>query len=103
MSTRARPTSTTWGFSTPRIWSRRSRAMVDEPDNLVLVYLRRLDEKFDRLAEDIGEVKIRMTTVVEKLAGISCRLDRTIGSLKRIEHRLDGIDARLGVNNTRLA
>ena len=76
--------------------------MIDESDNLVLVYLRRLDEKFDRLAEDIGEMKIRMTAVVEKLAGINRRLDRTIGSLKRIEHRLDRIDTRLGVIETRL-
>jgi len=76
--------------------------MVDEPDNLVLVYLRRLDEKFDRLAEDIGEMKIRMTAAVEKLAGINRRLDRTIGSLKRIEHRLERIDTRLGVIETRL-
>jgi hypothetical protein len=76
--------------------------MVDEPDNLVLFFLRRLDERFDRLAEDIGEVKIRMTAVVEKLAGINRRLDRTIGSLKRIEHRLEVIDTRLGAIDTRL-
>jgi hypothetical protein len=32
--------------------------MVDEPDNFVLVYLRRLDEKFDRMACDVADIKI---------------------------------------------
>jgi hypothetical protein len=76
--------------------------MVDEPDNLVLVYLRRLDEKFDRLAADLSDIKIRMTAVVEKFGGINRRLDRVVGSLNRIEHRLDGIDTRLGAIETRL-
>jgi hypothetical protein len=76
--------------------------MADETDNIVLVYLRLLDEKFDRIAADIADIKIRMTAVVEKLAGINRRLDRTVGSLNRIEHRLDGIDTRLGAIETRL-
>jgi hypothetical protein len=76
--------------------------MVDGADNLVLVCLRRLYEKFDRLAVDIGEVKVRLTTVVERLAGID-RTDRMNGSLERTEHRLDVIDTRLGVIEMRLA
>jgi hypothetical protein len=33
--------------------------MSDPPDNLVLVCLRRLDEKTDRLADDMRDVKAR--------------------------------------------
>jgi hypothetical protein len=38
-----------------------------EPDNLVLVYLRRLDEKFDRMAGDVADIKIRLTNIERRL------------------------------------
>jgi hypothetical protein len=37
--------------------------MSDKPENLTPVYLRRLDEKIDRLAEDMREVKLRLTAL----------------------------------------
>ena len=33
--------------------------MTTEPDNLVLVYLRRMDAKLDRALEEIAELKLR--------------------------------------------
>jgi hypothetical protein len=44
--------------------------MADDPDNLVLVFLRRLDGKIDRLGEDMRDVKARLTSVEERLASI---------------------------------
>ncbi len=35
--------------------------MSDEPENLTLVFLRRLDAKMDRLTEDLRDVRHRMT------------------------------------------
>ena len=35
--------------------------MADEPDNLVLQLLRRMDAKFDRISDDMQDIKIRMT------------------------------------------
>ncbi|MEC8793985.1 MAG: hypothetical protein VXX53_09315 [Pseudomonadota bacterium] len=44
-----------------------------EPENLVLEMLRRLDGKVDRLAEDVADLKTRMTAVEEGLAGVNRR------------------------------
>jgi hypothetical protein len=42
--------------------------MADEPENVTLVYLRRLDQKMDRLTEDMGEVKRRLTSLETSVA-----------------------------------
>ncbi|MDF2601546.1 MAG: hypothetical protein K0Q54_4369, partial [Methylobacterium brachiatum] len=62
--------------------------MVDQPDNLLLVYLRRIDEKVDRLADDVRELKTRMTAVEEHVA----RVDLSIAGVNR---RIDRVEARL--------
>jgi hypothetical protein len=43
--------------------------MADEPENLVLVYLRRLDEKADAVREDLREVKDRLGSLERQVAG----------------------------------
>ncbi len=70
--------------------------MVDEgPDSLVLRYLRRIDEKVDRLIEDVQLLKVRVTGVEEGLAVVNRRLDRVEERLTRIEKRLDLVDSHL--------
>src|SRR4051794_8512275 len=90
-SIRARPMSTMPGFSIPRTWSQRSReeTMADEPDHIVLVYLRRFDAKLDRVVDEMLDVKVRLTAVEEGLAGVNRRLDRLEVPVERIERRLD--------------
>ncbi len=66
--------------------------MVDQPDNIVLIYLRRLDEKLDRVVDDVRDLKVRVTGVEEGLAGINRRLDRVETRLDRIERRLDLVE-----------
>ena len=63
--------------------------MADEPDNLVLVMLRRLDTKMDRLIDDVHELKVRMSSVETNLAGVQRRIDRLDDRVERIERRLD--------------
>jgi phage shock protein A len=74
--------------------------MSGEPDNFVLVYLRRLDTKMDDLRADTAEVKQRLTTLEVQIASLSAtesrhyaqvmqRLDRHETRLDRIEHRLE--------------
>jgi hypothetical protein len=67
-----------------------------EPDNLILVYLRRMDEKLDRLADGVGDIGRRVTSLETKVALLhgdfaaqSERIDRIELRLERIERRLD--------------
>ena len=70
--------------------------MVDAPDNLIFEYLRRLDTKLDRVIDVIGDLKIRMTAVEERMS----RTDVAIANLevsiagvnRRIERRLDLVE-----------
>jgi len=63
--------------------------MANEPDNLVLAMLRRIDETTQRTRDDILDLKIRMTAVEEGLAGVNRRLDRLELRVDRIDRRLD--------------
>ncbi|RJF67330.1 hypothetical protein [Rhodopseudomonas palustris] len=63
--------------------------MAEQPDNLVLTYLRRLDGKIDRVLDDVQDLKVRMTAVEEGLAGVNRRLDRLEVRVDRIERRLE--------------
>lgn len=67
--------------------------MTEEPDNIVLRYLRRIDEKFDRLIDDVRDLKVRTTSLEEGVVGIHRRLDRVEFRLDRIEKRLELNDA----------
>ncbi len=66
--------------------------MADAPDNVVLVYLRRIDEKVDRVIDDVRDLKVRVTNLEEGQAGIHRRLDRIETPLDRIERRLDLVE-----------
>ena len=66
--------------------------MADEPDNLFLVYLRRLDAKMDRVIDDLADVKVRLTNLEEGQAVTSRRMDPIEAPLDRIERRLDLVD-----------
>ena len=70
--------------------------MSDEPDNLVLVLLRRIDAKLDRVMSDVTNLKVRMSALEAEsgyvrvgLAELNARMDRLDTRLDRIERRLD--------------
>lgn len=69
--------------------------MAEEPDSLVLRFLRRIDEKLDRLSEAVQDLKIRMTAVEEGLVGVHRRMDRLEARVERIGKRLDLVDSHL--------
>jgi predicted nuclease with TOPRIM domain len=80
--------------------------MSDEPENLVLVYLRRIDAKVDGLDRRIDDLTQRMSAVETGLASVrrdlgflaeaDARLqmsfDRLRDDVTRIERRLDLVD-----------
>jgi len=77
--------------------------MTTEPDNLVLVYLRRMDAKLDRALEEIAELKLRQndthratlalrreqTSDAETVAHVQAQLDRLRDDIETIKRRLD--------------
>ena len=74
--------------------------MSDEPDNIVLRYLRRFDERMDLLILDMRDVKARLGSLEEKvvtmhsdIVRLEQRIDRVEDRLGRIEKRLDLIEA----------
>ena len=67
--------------------------MADEPDNIVLAILRKIDQRTERMAEDLHDLKVRVTAVEEGLAGVNRRLDRLEIRVERIEQRLELSDA----------
>jgi hypothetical protein len=73
---------------------------VTDPENLVLVYLRRMDAKLDTMREDITDLKRRMTTVEIQIGSLIAteqqhyaqtmlRMDAFDARLERIERQLD--------------
>jgi tetrahydromethanopterin S-methyltransferase subunit G len=75
--------------------------MVDAPENMVLRYLRQIDQKVDRVIAEVNELKTRIgrrleTSVAQihvHLAELSVRMDKIDGRLDRIERRLTLVDA----------
>lgn len=63
--------------------------MSGDPEILILRYLRRIDDCLDRVADDVRELKIRITAVEENLASLNRRFDRLEGRIDRIERRVD--------------
>jgi hypothetical protein len=74
--------------------------MTDEPDNLILVYLRRMDAKLDSVIEVLADHGRRLTaleisvanlaaTEASHYANLALRVDRVEERLGRIERRLD--------------
>lgn len=77
--------------------------MVDDPDDLVLVYLRRIDAKVDAMAQDIRELKERVSSLelavasvrrdIAVLAETDARLQNAVDRMRedigRIQRRLD--------------
>jgi archaellum component FlaC len=67
--------------------------MAGEPESVVLILLRKIDDRTERMADDLQDLKVRMTSVEEGLAGVNRRLDRLEGRVDRIERRLELTDA----------
>ncbi|MCA3245669.1 MAG: hypothetical protein ING29_04225 [Azospirillum sp.] len=63
--------------------------MVDQPENIVLVYLGRIDEKVDRLADDMRELRARVGAVEQGVAQLGGRVDRLTDRIERVERRLE--------------
>ncbi len=78
--------------------------MSEQPENLMLVYLRRLDASMAELRADVTDIKHRLTaleiqvgqqvsTEASHYASVAIRLDRIENRLERLERHADIIPA----------
>ncbi len=66
--------------------------MTDQPENILLITLRRIDGKADALRGDMREGKARLGILASQYASLSNRLDGVGLRLDRIERRLDLVE-----------
>jgi hypothetical protein len=71
--------------------------MSDQPDNLILVYLRRRDEKLDRVIARLDDLSHRVTSPAMKTALLHNDFARQSERIDRIEVRLEMIERRLDI------
>ena len=68
--------------------------MSEQPDNILLVYLRRLDQKLDRLIDDMSDLKVRVSGVEAEIGRLRIDIAGTHSRLDRLEHRIDLLERR---------
>jgi predicted nucleic acid-binding Zn-ribbon protein len=73
--------------------------MAEPSYDLILDHLRHIRGSVDRLADDIRELKHRMTTVEQQMSSLTAteasHYASLAGRMDRIENRLDRIERRL--------
>ena len=72
--------------------------MADEPENMTLRYLRRLDEKMDRLDERQQEANTELRSIKTHLSAFMQSELAQDGSIASIMLRLEKIERRLDLN-----
>ena len=74
--------------------------MADEPTNLVLEHLRRIDRKVDGLGVDMQQVILRLGSIERHMAGLSITEVNQNAEIDRIKARLDRVEQRLELSDT---
>jgi len=69
----------------------------EAPDNLILAYLRRMDEKLDRLVASVAALGRRLTSLETKVAPLHGDFAAQSERIDRIELRLERIELRLEI------
>lgn len=69
--------------------------MTTEPDSIVLRFLRRLDEKIDRIAEDTADLKRGQIDLARQVAALRRDQAGDAESVIHVSERLDRFDRRL--------
>ena len=73
--------------------------MSEEPDSLTLRYLRRLDEKIDRLGDQLSDLSTDVRGIKTHMAGFMQNEVVQDHSMASIKQRLDRIERRLDIRD----
>ena len=74
--------------------------MAGHSEDPVLAHRRALDEKLDRVCGGMGDLKVRMTDVEERLAKVELSIAGTNRFNGRVEVRLNRLERRLDLVET---
>ena len=69
--------------------------MTDEPDSITLRYLRRLDEKLDRLGDQVTDLSAEVRGIKTHMAGFMQHEVATDGAMAGLRERLTRVERRL--------
>jgi outer membrane murein-binding lipoprotein Lpp len=70
-------------------------AMTEQVENLILEHLRHIRGRVDQLAEDLGTVKLRLTSLETQVSGLQGQVAGLHGDNAIAHQRMDKIDVRL--------
>ena len=73
--------------------------MTNEPTNIVLEHLRRIDRKVDGLTVDMQQVILRLGSIERHMGGLSISEVNQNAEIDRIKARLDRVERRLELND----
>jgi chromosome segregation ATPase len=82
------------------LWAAGVSAMADEPDNLVLVYLRRFDSVLGEMRADIRNLALRVGALEQRFAALEARFASLEEQMIHANQRLDRIERRLDLVDT---
>ena len=76
---------------------------MEEPENMTLRYLRRLDQKMDRVIDDLGDVKVRLSAVERGLGELQVQVGTLNSRVDRLENRVERVERRLDIRDDSVA
>ena len=74
--------------------------MSDDPADLTLVFLRRIDAKVDRVLEDLRDLRHRTASLERQVADIRTDINHLTHRVDRFDHRLERIERRPDIADT---
>jgi len=74
--------------------------MADEPENLVLVCLRRFDQQLGELRGDNRNIALRVGALEQRFSALEARFASLEEQMIGVNQRLDGIERRLDLVDT---
>lgn len=76
------------------------RPLSDDPADLTLVFLRRIDAKVDRVLEDLRDLPHRTASLERQVADIRTDINHLAHPVDRFDLRLERIERRLAIADT---
>ena len=71
--------------------------MSEKIESLVLEHLRHIRTRVDRVADDMADVKVRLTSLETQVAGLHLDMAHMHSRIDRVDNRISRIETRLEI------